>query len=196
MIVAITLLAIIALISWRALDGVTRARAALSDEMENLRALDQLFGQLRDDGAELVDDRDLRAPALAFAPGQLRLVRTVRQDGQPLRWQVVRYRLEQHTVLRYASPPAESRAALIPLLDGPPADAGLPIASGIAVFQARAWVGGRGWIADMRDARQVAPVLAVSNDPEAGTSGIRGIELTVRPDVASGAYLRLVPVRP
>lgn len=196
MIVAITLLAIIAVISWRALDGVTRSRAALTEEMENTRALNQLFDQLSDDGDQIVGDRDLHAPAFSFGPGQLRIVRAVRSDGRPMRWQVVEYRIVQGVILRQASPPVDARDAIAPLLARPLSGAGLPIARGVADLRVRAWVRGRGWITDMRDARQVMPILTVPTDMDAGTTGIRGFEVIVRPGIGVGTYVRLIPLQP
>lgn len=196
MIVAVSLLAIIAVISWRALDGVIRSRTALTDEMENTRAINQLFDQLTDDAGQIVGDRNLHAPAFSFGPGQLRIVRAVRPAGQPMRWQVVTYRLAQGVVVRQVSPLADSRDAIIPLLERPVSGTSLPMAAGIAEMHVRAWVRGSGWIADMREARKVVPMLTIPSDADAGTTGIRGFEIVVRPATGTGPYMRLVPLQP
>lgn len=195
MIIAIALLAIIAVISYRALDGVTRSRAALTEEMERTRALNQLFDQLDDDAAQVVGDRELHAPAVSFAPGRVRIVRATREDGQPLRWQIVEYGVEQGVIVRRVSPLADTRDAIAPWLDRLPGTAALPLVGGVAEMQVRAWVSGRGWITDMREARKVIPTLTVPSAWDAGTSGITGFEVVVRPASGSGDYVRDVGVR-
>lgn len=113
-----------------------------------------------------------------------------------MRWQVVEYRIVQGVILRQASPPVDARDAIAPLLARPLSGAGLPIARGVADLRVRAWVRGRGWITDMRDARQVMPILTVPTDMDAGTTGIRGFEVIVRPGIGVGTYVRLIPLQP
>ena len=46
MVIAITILAIIALISWRSLDGIIRGQLRLTESLEETRAIDRMVEQL------------------------------------------------------------------------------------------------------------------------------------------------------
>ena len=94
MVIAITILAIIALISWRSLDGIIRGQHRLTESLEETRAIDRLFEQLQTDFGEAVRDDDLGQPTVVFGDGDLRIVRMLRDARQPIRWQVVRYRVD------------------------------------------------------------------------------------------------------
>ncbi|NOZ14918.1 MAG: prepilin-type N-terminal cleavage/methylation domain-containing protein [Betaproteobacteria bacterium] len=86
MVIAITILAIIALISWRSLDGIIRGQHRLTESLEETRAIDRLFEQLQTDFGEAVRDDDLGQPTVVFGDGDLRIVRMLRDARQPIRW--------------------------------------------------------------------------------------------------------------
>ena len=85
MVIAITILAIIALISWRSLDGIIRGQHRLTESLEETRAIDRLFEQLQTDFGEAVRDDDLGQPTVVFGDGDLRIVRMLRDARQPIR---------------------------------------------------------------------------------------------------------------
>src|SRR5450830_1177753 len=53
MIIAITILAMVAILGWRGLDGIVRSRIALTTEMEQTRGMQLTFAQLQSDCAQL-----------------------------------------------------------------------------------------------------------------------------------------------
>lgn len=103
MLVAITILAVIALMSWRGLDAISRSRVAVSDEIAAQRGLQAVFGQL---------DADLRFAArdpaaatslqgILFGPGEIVLLRQAPAvETGALRYQLVRYLVREGALLR------------------------------------------------------------------------------------------------
>ena len=77
MLVAITILAIIALISWRGLDAVARSREAVSAEIASQRSLQTVFAQLDGDLRFVARDpaAATRLPGLLIEDGNLALLR-------------------------------------------------------------------------------------------------------------------------
>jgi len=94
LLVAIGILAIVAVLGWRGLDGIVRARMALSAQMEVTRGMQLAFAQMQSDCEHAVTDKSLRGrPALAADSDRLTLVRNVYNDNEPSRLQVVSYRI-------------------------------------------------------------------------------------------------------
>jgi general secretion pathway protein J len=94
LLVAIGILAIVAVLGWRGLDGIVRARIALSAQMEVTRGMQLAFAQMQSDCEHAVTDKSLRGrPALAADSDRLTLVRNVYNDNEPSRLQVVSYRI-------------------------------------------------------------------------------------------------------
>jgi general secretion pathway protein J len=100
LLVAISVLGIVAVLGWRGLDSIVRSRVALTSDLEQTRGMQLAFAQLQSDCAHLADTSALpsRIP-LAVGQGQLTLVRTVYADNQPSRLQVVSYRVNEDGVL-------------------------------------------------------------------------------------------------
>ena len=104
LLVAISILAIVAVLGWRGLDGIVRARVALTGNLEQTRGLQLAFAQLQSDGEHLAGSADLGGrTALAAKPGRLTLIRTVFADNQPSRMEVVAYRVNDGVLTRRAS---------------------------------------------------------------------------------------------
>ncbi|MDF3837630.1 prepilin-type N-terminal cleavage/methylation domain-containing protein, partial [Cupriavidus basilensis] len=139
MIIAIAILAIIAVVSWRSLDGIIRSQHAVGDSMADTRALDRLFAQLGYDLAEAVPDAQLGAGAIQFDGAQLRIVRALRQPGQPTRWQVVGYRVADGILWRSLSAPLSSREGARAALDATPAQR-QPLLERAASLRIRGWI--------------------------------------------------------
>lgn len=194
MLVAITLLAVMAVIGWRALDSMTRSRERLTDHDARLDALKVLYGQFQSDCEHLASPTLLQASPVEIGPDQLLMVRDRRDEGQPAAWQVVTYRIDGGTVVRVAAPPADNRQAVqsaLLALRQPGNVTGqrravLPNAQSLSV---RAWVEPGGWLADTgrvrnallsgnasanaADASGVSPSLGVA------TTALRAVELTI-----------------
>lgn len=104
LLVAISVLAIVAVLGWRGLDGIVRARIGLTESMEQTRGMQLAFAQMQNDCAHVATPDLLvkRAP-LAAGQGRLMLVRTVFSDNQPTRLQVITYRVRDGTLSRRES---------------------------------------------------------------------------------------------
>jgi general secretion pathway protein J len=102
--VAISVLGFVAVLGWRGLDSIVRARIALTSDMEQTRGMQLAFAQLQSDCAHLASPANLpnRSP-LAFEQGRLTLVRTVFADNQPSRLQVISYRVKDGMLTRRES---------------------------------------------------------------------------------------------
>jgi general secretion pathway protein J len=104
LLVAISILAIVAVLGWRGLDGIVRARQALTEQMEVTRGMQLAFAQMQSD-CEHIALRDVvdRRPFLQIGPDRITMVRQVFTEGQPARLQVVSYRIVNGTLMRRES---------------------------------------------------------------------------------------------
>lgn len=104
LLVAISVLGFVAILGWRGLDSIVRARVALTRDLEQTRGMQLAFAQIQSDCAHLAAPSALpnRAP-LAIGTGYLSLVRTVFADDQPSRLQVITYRLKDGILSRRES---------------------------------------------------------------------------------------------
>jgi general secretion pathway protein J len=104
LLVAIGILAMVAVLGWRGLDGIVRARVALTDQMEMTRGMQLAFAQMQSDCEHTVDAAMLgRRPFLQQADNRLTLVRTVFNENEPARLQVISYRLVNGQLTRRES---------------------------------------------------------------------------------------------
>lgn len=104
LIIAITILAMVAVLGWRGLDGIVRARSALTAEMEQTRGMQLTFAQLQSDCTHLAPDSLLPTrPTLLVASDRLLMVRLVFVEQQPAQVQVVDYRLREGLLIRQES---------------------------------------------------------------------------------------------
>ena len=104
LLVAIGILAMVAVLGWRGLDGIVRARVALTDQMEMTRGMQLAFAQMQSDCEHTVDATMLgRRPFLEQADNRLTLVRTVFNENEPARLQVIAYRLVDGQLMRRES---------------------------------------------------------------------------------------------
>jgi general secretion pathway protein J len=94
LLVAISILAMVAVLGWRGLDGIVRARVALTEQMEMTRGMQLAFAQMQSDCEHAADATLLgRRPYLVQAENRITLVRTVFNENEPARLQVIAYRL-------------------------------------------------------------------------------------------------------
>src|SRR5487761_2047831 len=105
LLVAISILGIVAVMGWRGLDSIIRSRTALNSELEQTRGMQLAFAQLQSDCAQLVNSTTLpnRTPLLV-APNKLTLIRNVYADNQPTRLQIISYRVTDGKLTRRESP--------------------------------------------------------------------------------------------
>jgi len=104
LLVAISVLGFVAILGWRGLDGIVRARVALTNDLEQTRGMQLTFAQLQNDCAHLVSASIIpdRVP-IAIEQGRLILVRTVFAENQPSRLQVITYAVRNGLLTRRES---------------------------------------------------------------------------------------------
>jgi general secretion pathway protein J len=154
LLVAIAILAVIAVLSWRGLDQIIRGRQTITNAMEDERVFAQLFDQMRIDARQAVsDDEAAGRPAVAIGSNTLQIVRELGASGEAPRLQVVRYRIEDGRVTRYASPPLGNVGQLRRALDEKSGDGWsvVPLMGGVGAISARVYVPKLGWTAQMQD---------------------------------------------
>jgi general secretion pathway protein J len=104
LLVAISILAIVAVLGWRGLDSIVRARISLTEQMETTRGMQLAFAQLQSDCEHIAgEDIMLKRPFLLATDDRVTLVRTVFTDNEPSRLQVVSYRIIDGTLGRRES---------------------------------------------------------------------------------------------
>lgn len=100
LLVAITILAFVAVLGWRGLDGIIRSRDALTTEMAYTRGLQLAFAQLQSDLSSLANSSYLnRRPMIAAENDRITLVRMAMLENEPTRLLVVSYRVRDDGVL-------------------------------------------------------------------------------------------------
>ncbi|MEJ0003223.1 MAG: prepilin-type N-terminal cleavage/methylation domain-containing protein [Pararobbsia sp.] len=187
MLVAIALLAVVAVLSYRGLDAIVRSRETLSRHMASERALSQLFAQMSVDVRNAARDDELGQPPVRVGGGALQIVRHVRVPGAAPRLQVVRYRDAGHRVVRETSPAIATLGQLRETLGGPADDSwhALTLADGVEGFASQAWVPDQGFTSDMSVARDQlnaavkAPVIPLAGNGPLPRS-ITGVAVDIR----------------
>ncbi|CAB3778864.1 PulJ/GspJ family protein [Pararobbsia alpina] len=155
MLVAIALLAVVAVLSYRGLDAMVRSRATLTAHMSSERAMSQLFAQMSVDVRNAASDDELGQPPVRVGGGMLQIVRHLRLAGGAPRLQVVRYRAVDRRVIREISPTISTIGQLRTALNGPAGDNwySLALADQVEGFSSQAWVPEHGFTSDMGIAR-------------------------------------------
>jgi len=104
LLVAISVLGFVAILGWRGLDGIVRARVALTSDLEQTRGMQLTFAQLQNDCAHLASASVIpdRVP-ITIEQGRLILIRTVFADNQPSRLQVITYAVRDGILTRRES---------------------------------------------------------------------------------------------
>ena len=149
LLVAISVLGFVAVLGWRGLDSIVRARIALSSGMEQTRGMQLAFAQLQSDCAHLASPSSLpnRVP-LAIEQGRLTLVRTVLADNQPSRLQVITYRAIGGMLTRRESAATRDLRELDTLWQTAVNDTdtgqAVTLQSDVAAMTMRLWING-GW---------------------------------------------------
>ena len=149
MLIAISILAVVAVLGWRGLDSIVRARTALADNLEQTRSLQLAFAQLQNDCINAATSGVLQSRIPMQTAGHtLVLVRNVIADTQPTRVQVVRYRLRNNQLTRWESPAVRDLGELDRWLQMANTDATtsqeVTLQSGVAAMQLRPW--NNGWL--------------------------------------------------
>jgi len=177
LLVAISVLGFVAVLGWRGLDSIVRARIALTSDLEQTRGMQLAFAQLQSDCAHLANLSVLpnRVP-LAVGQGQLTLVRTVFADNQPSRLQVISYRVNDGVLTRRESPATRDLRELDTLWQAAVKDTdtgqAVTLQSGVAAMTMRLWING-GW-------RTEADAVITIGGSTATPSVPTGLEVTMQ----------------
>ncbi|MES2264763.1 MAG: prepilin-type N-terminal cleavage/methylation domain-containing protein [Pseudomonadota bacterium] len=150
LLVAIAVLAIVAVLGWRGLDGIIRSRKALTEQMEQTRGIQLAFAQLQSDLEQLADKRILngRQNMLADA-NRVTFMRTAFAEGEATRLQVVSYRIRDGVLTRRESLGTRDLVQLdlqwqAALDDSDPAP-GVALQAGVTGMTLRVWDGSGTW---------------------------------------------------
>ena len=145
LLVAISILAIVAVLGWRGLDGIVRARVALTQQMETTRGMQLAFAQMQSD-CEHIAQRDVvdQRPYLLIGADRLTLVREVFTENQPSRLQVVAYRIINGTLMRRESQATRDLVQLDALWQAVTSDADtnpdVALQTGVTGMQVATWL--------------------------------------------------------
>ncbi len=168
LLVAISILAIVAVLGWRGLDGIIRARVALTNQMETTRGMQLAFAQMQSD-CEHIAGRDVldRRPYLLTGTDRFTMVREVFNENQPSRLQVVAYRIVNGTLVRRESPGVRDLVQLDGLWQAAVSDTdtsgAVALQAGVAGMQVMTWEN-RGWRQSTSAATAGSAAAAVNNN--------------------------------
>jgi len=153
LLVAIAILAVIAVLSWRGLDQIIRGRQTITNAMEDERVFAQLFDQMRIDARHAASDDEAGQAAVSVSGNVLQIVRELDMPGTAPRLQVVRYRVADGRVIRFASPPLANVGELQRALRGGEEEnwSAVPLMGGVGSISARLFVPKVGWTTQMKD---------------------------------------------
>ena len=153
LLVAIAIMAVIAVLSWRGLDQIIRGRQTITNAMEDERVFAQLFDQMRIDVRHAASDDESGQAAVSLSGNVLQVVREMVLPGTAPRLQVVRYRVSNGRVTRYASPPLGNVGDLRRALRGTEGDgwSAIPLMGNVTSISARMYVPKVGWTSQMKD---------------------------------------------
>lgn len=147
LLVAIGILAMVAVLGWRGLDGIVRARVALTAEMETTRGMQLAFAQLENDCLNAAGQDIMRGqPSLLWDADRLTLVRKVFVENEPSRLQVVSYRIVNGQLLRRESPGSRDLSQIAGLWQAIASDApaenspSVVLQLGVTGMQVQGWV--------------------------------------------------------
>ena len=150
LLVAISILAIVAVLGWRGLDSIVRARITLTANLDQTRAMQLTFAQMQSDCAQVIPTGMIISHLpLVADQSRFMLVRYVYAEDQPTRLQVVTYRVRDGQLTRRESLPTRDFAELdsswqAALADSDLVDA-LVLQSNVTAMTMRLWQINGGW---------------------------------------------------
>ena len=144
LLVAISILAIVAVLGWRGLDGIVRAREALTEQLEATRGMQLAFAQMQSDCEHMVRAGTVQnRPYLLAGADRLTLVRNVFLENEPSRLQVVAYRLVNGVLTRRETLGTRDLTQLdvlwMAVISDTDSNAQVPLQKGVAGMQVQTW---------------------------------------------------------
>ena len=185
---AMTVMAFVAVLGWRGLDSITRARISLNEELAQTRGLQLAFAQLQTDCMNVVHPAEIdgRQP-LDIDQTRITLVRRTQPEAQPGALQLVTYRLRDGSLTREESPPTRDLIRLnqYQQLAQSSVSPGVRLQSGVQSMQSRVWADdGRGWRSMGGVDGSMPTSRAALMNPQAGTTSTQiiwtGLEVALR----------------
>ncbi|MFI4940908.1 MAG: type II secretion system protein J [Burkholderiales bacterium] len=179
LLVAIGVLALVAVLGWRGLDGIIRARVALTAQLEQTRGMQLTFAQIQSDCANVAPLSVIGSRPQLIADGErLRLVRTVFADDQPSQLEVVVYRLNNGVLSRRESAATRDLKALDALWTSTADDTAdvqpVVLQSGVASMAMRMWAGSGPW-------QEADAAVTSAGAGQGGSSTVlKGLEVTLQ----------------
>lgn len=149
LLVAISVLAFVAVLGWRGLDSIVRARVALTEDLEQTRGMQLAFAQMQNDFAQMAAGSSVpdRVP-LVIDRDRVILIRKVYAENQPSRLQVVTYQVKNGVLVRRESEATRDLTEMDKLWTAAESDAGtgqdVALQSGVAAMTMRLW-DANGW---------------------------------------------------
>jgi general secretion pathway protein J len=197
LLVAIGVLAIVAVLGWRGLDGIIRARVALTDQLEQTRGMQLTFAQMESDCANVAPTSVIGNRTQLIADGErLRLVRTVFADDQPSSVEVVVYRLNNGVLSRRESAATRDLKALDALWTSTADDTDgvqpVVLQSGVASMSMRMWMGSGPWRTE-----NATPASAGAAPGQVGNpTALKGLEVSLQTQDSMSVMLKVFLVGP
>lgn len=192
LLVAITILSAVAVLGWRGLDVLLRARDNLTSQLEQARRIQLTFAQLEADCANIVDPALLpgRAP-IVINDDTLVLVRSVHSEAEPTKLKLVAYHVTDGTLVRRESVVTRDLNALDAAWMATASSAAqaldVPLQREVSSMRIRTWQGtGRGWRTPGIDV-----VTENSADAASASSFPRGLEVSLRLTRSKGAMTKI-----
>lgn len=189
LLVAISILAMVAVLGWRGLDGIVRARSSLTEQMEATRGMQLAFAQMQSDCEHIPVDGSLLGtrPYLLFDKDRLTLVRMVMVENEPTRLEVVSYRVRDGVLLRRESSATRNLTELDVLWKAATSDADpaapVVLQTGITGINVQNWSGGQ-W--QMIQAPLVGGVAATG----ASTNITYGLQVVLQTRALAGPMVK------
>ncbi len=164
LLIAISILAVIAIMGWRGLDSILRTRSTVTEEIEQLRGLQLTFSQLQSDCEHAANTMQLGArPSLAIEAQRLTMVRIVYAENQPSRYQVVAYRVKDGLLTRREAPATREFQELDTqwntMIDDKDTNQAIPLQTGVNSMTPQVWYNDNpGWRNEAINTGQKIPV--------------------------------------
>ena len=191
LLVAISILGFVAVLGWRGLDAIVRARVALNSGLEQTRGMQLAFAQLQSDCAHLANSSTLpdRVP-LDAGQGRLTLVRTVFADDPPTRLQVISYRIKDGVLIRRESVATRDLRELdtqwLAAENDTDTSQAVALQSAVAALTMRLWLSdGSGWRSDVNAPIPAPPYMPPPISPNIPIAASSVVAM-VSPPLATG----------
>ena len=188
LLVAMTMMAFVAVLGWRGLDSITRARISLNEELAQTRGLQLAFAQMQTDCMNVVNPAEIDGrQAVELDQARFTLVRRTQPEAQPGALQLVTYRLRDGSLTREESPPTRDLVRLnqYQQLATSSALPGVRLQSGVKSMEFRVWADdGRGWRGRGSEDSSMPTSRAALMNPQAGTTSTQilwtGLEVALQ----------------